>query len=238
MSRETSRGLIGRQTELAALYDALGEARRGQGHVALVGGEAGIGKTRLAQELAAVADTEGVTVLWGRCVEGGAAPPYWPWAQIIGSFAAGCPADSLRDVLGPSASRLAIIVPQLHARIRIRRTAPDTESDRFRLFDAVRTFLQRASLQASLLLVLEDLHWADQRSLLLLELLAQELSGQNVLIVATYRDGEAPPPLTQTLGELGRVGPSGSPLAGCLRKTRVTSSLASPGSSRRTRSSS
>lgn len=198
------RVFIGRQRELSVLCRALEEAQRRHGQIVLVSGEAGIGKTRLVQEIAAIAASETASVLWGRCVQGETAPPYWPWAQIVCSFAERCSVATLRRVLGPAASRLSLIVPQIGERLRIP-TAPEIDSNRFQLFNTVHTFLRRASLQAPVLLVLEDLHWADQNSLLLLELIAQELSGHSVLVVATYRDGEVRPPLAQTLGELARV---------------------------------
>jgi DNA-binding CsgD family transcriptional regulator len=196
---------ISRQRELSLLRGALEEAQQRHGQIVVVSGEAGIGKTRLAQELAAVAALGNASVLWGRCVQGETSPPYWPWTQIVRSFADRCTVATLRRVLGPAAGRVSLIVPQVGERLRIP-TAPEIGTNRFQLFDAVHTFLQRASLQAPLLLVLEDLHWADQNSLLLLELIAQELSGHSVLVVATYRDGEVRAPLAQTFGELARVG--------------------------------
>ncbi len=196
---------IGRRRELSVLCRALEEAQRRHGQIVLVSGEAGIGKTRLAQELAAIAASGTVSVLWGRCVHGEASPPYWPWAQIVRSFADRCSVATLRRVLGPAVSRLSLIVPEIGERLGIPR-APEIEANRFQLFNALHTFLQRASLQTPVLLVLEDLHWADRNSLLLLELVAQELSGHSVLVVATYRDGEVRPPLAQTLGELACVG--------------------------------
>ena len=204
---------ISRQRELSGLCRALEEAQRGHGQIVLVSGEAGIGKTRLAQELAASAASGTVSVLWGRCVHGETSPPYWPWAQIVASFAERYSVATLRRVLGSAAGRLSLIVPQVGERLHIPR-ASRIETNRFQIFNAVQTFLQRASLQAPVLLVLEDLHWADQNSLLLLELVAQELSGHGVLVVATYRDGEVRAPLAQTFGELARVGVTRMALSG------------------------
>jgi DNA-binding CsgD family transcriptional regulator/tetratricopeptide (TPR) repeat protein len=201
-----SRGVfISRQHELSVLCRALEEAQRRHGQIVLISGEAGIGKTRLAQEFAAVATSRAVSVLWGRCVQGETSPPYWPWAQIVGSFAERCNVATLRRLLGPTIGRLSLIVPQVGERLGFP-TVADTDADRFQISNAVHRFLQRASQQTPVLLILEDLHWADQNSLLLLELIAQELSAHAVLVVATYRDGEMRTPLAQTCGELARVG--------------------------------
>jgi DNA-binding CsgD family transcriptional regulator len=204
---------ISRQRELSVLCRALEEAQRRAGQIVLVSGEAGIGKTRLVQELAALAASGTVCVLWGRCVHGETSPPYWPWAQVVGSFADRCSVATLRRVVGSAAGRLSLIVPQVGERLRIP-AVPEIETNRFQLFNAVRTFLQQASLQAPVLLVFEDLHWADQNSLLLLELVAQELSGHSVLVVVTYREGEVRVPLAQTFGELARVGVTRVALSG------------------------
>ena len=204
---------ISRQRELSLLCRALEEAQRRHGQIVLVSGEAGIGKSRLAQELAAIAASGTANVLWGRCAQGETSPPYWPWAQIVGSLAERCNVATLRRLLGPAASRLSLIVPQIGEWLCIP-TASEIETSRFQLFDAVRTVLHRASLHTPVLLFLEDLHWADQNSLLLLELIAQELFDHSVLVVVTYRDGEVRPPLAQTFGELARVGVTRIALSG------------------------
>jgi len=204
---------ISRRRELSVLCRALEDAQRRHGQIVLVSGEAGIGKTRLAQEFAAIAAARTVRALWGRSVQGETSPPYWPWVQVIDSFAERCSTSMLRRVLGPAAGRLTLLVPHIGERLRIQ-SPPEIETNRFQLFNAVHTFLQRASLQAPMLLVLEDLHWADRGSLLLLELIAQELSGHGVLVVATYRDGEVRPHLAQTFGELARVGVTRIALSG------------------------
>lgn len=80
------RVFVGRQREMAELRAALDDALSGDGRLVMLAGEPGIGKTRIAQELAAVAEGRGVRVLWGRCYEGGGAPPYWPWAQAIRTY--------------------------------------------------------------------------------------------------------------------------------------------------------
>ena len=208
-SEARSKGLLlSRERELSQLCCAFDGAVRGHGQVVLVGGEPGIGKTRLAQELASVAAKRAAHVLWGRSCEGEGWPPYWPWAQALRTFAEGATTKDLRAVFGPGTGPISIIVPELREKLRIpeRQSAIDPESARFRLFDVVRTFLQRACRQTPILLVFEDLHWADQGSLLLLEFIAQELPAHNVLVLGTYRNDQVPQPLARTFGELARVG--------------------------------
>jgi hypothetical protein len=106
-------------------------------------------------------------------------------------------------------------LPELRERFPIDRSSvPDDESVRFHVADAVRALFQRAARQRSLLLILEDLHWADQGSLLLLEFIAQDIGANSLLVLATYRDGELTAPLVQTLGELARLGAQRIALSG------------------------
>jgi len=199
------RVFVSRQREMLVLRRALAEAQGRRGQIVLLSGEAGIGKTRLAQEFAALSAANPVMVLWGRCRQGETPPAYWPWTQILESFAELTDDATLRRIVGPTASRLSLIAPIVGERLRIRAAAPEA-TDRFHLLLAVQTLLVRASLQAPVVVVLEDLHCADQNSLLLLEVIAQELRGQSILIVGTYRDDEVRGPLAQTIGELARLG--------------------------------
>jgi predicted ATPase len=201
---------------MGQLRRALDDALHRRGQILLVTGEPGIGKTRLAQELAAVAGQRDMRVLWGRCPERKGSPPYWPWALAIRTLAESTAAEELRDLLGLGDRYISFIVPELSDRLRLRErpSLNDNESTRFRLFHAVGAFFQRASRQTPMLLMLEDLHWADQGSLHLLEFIAQEVADHGVLILATYRDNQIAQPLAQTLGELGRLAVRRIPLSG------------------------
>jgi hypothetical protein len=182
---------VGRTRELGELRAVLDEAIAGHGRLVLVAGEPGIGKTRLAEELSIHASEEGALVLWGRCWEGGGAPAYWPWVQIIRGYARRRPRRRLAAELGAAGSFLAHLVPELRERLSDVSPAPlptESEEARFALFDAVTEFLTSASLAAPLMLVLDDLHAGDTPSLLLLQFLARELSSTRVLVVGTYRD--------------------------------------------------
>ena len=199
---------VGRQRELAELTQRLDAASQGRGGVVLIAGEPGIGKTRLAEEVAAQAKECGVWVLWGRCYEGEGAPAFWPWVQVLRTLLRGQEADAVRAALGPDAAALAQLLPELHTLLPDLPAPPALEpaQARFRLFEAVTTVLTRAAAARPLVLLLDDLHWADAPSLLLVEFLAQELTESNLLLVGTYRDIEVRrgQPLAATLGTLAR----------------------------------
>jgi predicted ATPase len=156
---------------LSALSERLAAAGRGVGTVVLLAGEPGIGKTRTAEEFAAVAEEHGAAVLWGRCLEGEGAPPFWPWIQILSSHARDRDSKILRAELGAGGADLAQLAPLLRERFPdlppLPAAAPDPS--RFRLFDAVTTFLWNVAVDRPLVLVLDDLHQADAPSLRLLE---------------------------------------------------------------------
>jgi tetratricopeptide (TPR) repeat protein len=186
----------------------------------LVAGEPGIGKTRLADELAARAASLGAGVRWGTCWEGEGAPAFWPWIQALREHAARRDPATLRRELGDGAADVARLVPGLAAGVGELPPSPALEPDqaRFRLFDAVAGLLRRAGETEPLLLVLDDLHWADRSSLSLLRFVARELRDARLLVLGTYRDVElgrspAAEPLAKlagrarhlTLGGLGQA---------------------------------
>jgi DNA-binding CsgD family transcriptional regulator len=201
---------VGRVGELAALTADLDAAVGGHGGVVLVVGEPGIGKTRLAEELAARAIGRGAVVLWGRCWEGAGAPSFWPWVQVVRGYVqvqAGDPA-SLRHDLGAGAADIAQLVPAVHDCIPGLPTPPplDPEAARFRLFDSLAGFLRAAAARRPLLLVLDDLHWADVPSLALLRFMSRELEGAGPLVVGSYRHTEVDQghPLLAAVADLTR----------------------------------
>ena len=188
----------------AALEDSLA----GNGRLVMLVGEPGIGKTRTAQELASYAERRGAQVLWGLCYEEEGAPPHWPWLQAIGSYIQDQDSSQLSPVMGPGAANIAEMLPDLRDKLPELADPPvlEPEQARFRLFDAVTNFLKNASQTKPLVIVLDDLHWADQASLLLLEFLARAMASSHLLIVGTYRDVEVSRqhPLSRTLGSLMR----------------------------------
>src|SRR5579871_2178794 len=202
---------VGRRRELEALCAALDAACSGQGRLVLLAGEPGIGKTRLALELKARASKHEAVIAWGRCHEEAGAPPYRPWAQILGTVAAAQDASDLRADLGAGGPDIAEIVPDIRARLPDLDPPPAALSDpsetRFRLFGSIARFLVNHSRRRPLVLIFDDLHWADGPTLRLLEFLTQEMAEGRLLVIGTYRDTDLSRRhlLSDTLGALIRV---------------------------------
>ena len=199
---------VGRQYEMDELKGALEDALSGRGRMVMLVGEPGVGKSRTTQELATYAQLRGAQILWGRCYEERGMPPYWPWIQAIRSYVREIDPARLRSELGAGGADIAEIVSEIGERLPDIKPPPTLDPDqaRFRLFDSVATFLKTASQNQPLVVALDNLHWADKPSLLLLEFLVQELVGTRLLIIGTYRDAELSRqhPLSQILGELTR----------------------------------
>ncbi len=199
---------VGRERELAELTAGLDDAVAGHGRLCLLVGEPGIGKSRLAEELSTRARARGAQVLVGRCWEAGGAPAYWPWVQSLRAYVRRAEAEQLRAQLGPGAIDVAQLLPELRTVLPDLPPAPAVESEgaRFRLFDSLTAFLQSAAATQPLVLVLDDLHAADEPSLLLLQFVARELARSRILVVGAYRDVDPTltEPLRDTLSALAR----------------------------------
>ena len=199
---------VGRQREMEELRAALEESIAGRGRLVMLVGEPGIGKTRTAQELASHAEGCGAQVIWGRCYEEEGAPPYWPWVQPIRSYVQQRISERLRFEMGAGAADIAEIIPEVREKLPNLEPPPllEPQQARFRLFDSITGFFKNAARNQPLLLVLDDLHWADEPSLLLLRFLAQQLAGSSILVSGCYRDVELSRqhPLSETLAWLAR----------------------------------
>jgi predicted ATPase len=198
---------VGRERELGALRAALAKALHDRGQAVLLSGEPGIGKSRLADEIALEASRAGATVVWGRCWEAGGAPAYWPWVQSLRSLLRRLP-EPLEPHLGGGGGHLAEILPELRQLVPVLPPVPplDPETARFRLFEAVTGFVGSVADVHPLVVVLDDFHVADTPSLLLLEFLAGQLQSSRILLVCAFRDTELTEdhPFAATLVELLR----------------------------------
>ena len=192
MERLSEGTLLGRDAESKKLRAALDEALAQRGRLVLLGGEAGIGKTRLAADLETYAELRGAQVLWGRCHQREGAPAYWPWVQAIRAYVHDRDPGELASELGSGASEVAQIVSELRERIPdLPEPQPlDPEQARFRMLDAVSSFLVNAARRQPLAIFFDDLHLADKPSLMLLEFLAGQLGSARLFVLGTYRDDD------------------------------------------------
>ncbi|MFC0861290.1 BTAD domain-containing putative transcriptional regulator [Sphaerimonospora cavernae] len=181
-----SEPLIARAGHLTRITERLSDVRRGRGGVMLVTGEAGMGKTRLAQAVAEDAEARGITVIWGRCMEGDAAPPFWPWLQALRALGESG-TDAVRLLAGEGEE-----------------TTVDPDAALFELYEQVLSALN--AVCSPVLLVFDDLHSADASSLRLLAFMASELRRASILVLATLRPepGTDPEQLSETLAALAR----------------------------------
>ena len=203
------RGLfVGRDDVMRELRVDLDEIFSGRGRVVMLVGEPGIGKTRTAEELATDARRRGALAADGRCYEGEGAPAFWPWIQILRVLVAQLPPARLKEQLGAGAPDIAPLVPELRTLFPDlpQPDAVESEQARFRLFDGVSSFLHRASRARPLVLFLDDLHWADEPTLRLMQFLVREMRDARIVLLGAYRDVELrrQHPLALVLGELAQ----------------------------------
>jgi DNA-binding SARP family transcriptional activator/class 3 adenylate cyclase/tetratricopeptide (TPR) repeat protein len=181
---------VGRSDAAAALEAAWGAVPERGFRVVLLAGEPGIGKTRLAREFARAAHERGATVLAGSCHEE-TLVPYQPFIEALRHYVACCPPAELAVQVSPRREQLAAIVPELEdARTPHGPTGLGGAQERFRLFEAVCSLLAEAAHDRPLVLFLDDLHWADQPSLLLLRHLARSAKDAPLMVLGTYRPVE------------------------------------------------
>lgn len=191
MSPLSSSGFVGRKRELDHLQHHWRTAVGGHGQLVLLVGDPGMGKTRTAGELAAIAERDGAGVLWGRCWDGGGAPAYWPWVQVIRACVRQLDPATLAGCSTADLGEIARIVPEVARAL----SAPTSQLDhsehaRFRLFDSTAILLRRLAAAQPMLLILDDLQSADEPSLHLLRFLAREIHDSRLMIVGAYRDAE------------------------------------------------
>jgi class 3 adenylate cyclase len=181
--------LVGRDDQLFVLEDALLAAHRGESHFIVLGGEAGMGKTRLASELAKRAQRLEWEVLWGACSEAELQLPYLPIVEALGNYLSLQDPERLAGLLGAARRELAQLFPQLGGD-EFPAPVGDPAQAKLRLFEAVVALLAVPAREHGLLLVLEDVHWADSATRELLDHVARRLTKMRSLVLVTYRTDE------------------------------------------------
>ncbi|NUT44713.1 MAG: AAA family ATPase [Thermoactinospora sp.] len=205
LGRSVSPVFVGRQDELEVLAEAYDEARKGSATAVLMGGEAGVGKTRIVQRFSERASQDGAHVLFGGCVElSSEGLAYAPFTAALRQLVRETSTTHVASLLPEGAARdLARLLPEFGAPS----ADGDTDTGRARLFEQFLTLLERVSESRPTVLVIEDIHWADRSSRDLIAFLSRNLRAVPVLMVLTYRsdDLHRQHPLRPVLAELGRV---------------------------------
>jgi tetratricopeptide (TPR) repeat protein len=199
---------VGRELEQAEIRQFIDRALLGRGGLVLINGEPGIGKTRLTEEAAVEARARGLLVLTGHCYDMQATTPYLPLVEVLETMVRFLQPETLLATLGDAAPEAAKLMPELRRLFPgiVRPIELPPEREQRYMLNCFRDFFERAARLQPLLLVLEDLHWADEGSLLLLERIAQRVAEMPALLLATYRDDDlaTSPLLARTLRDLRR----------------------------------
>jgi hypothetical protein len=181
--------LVGRESELSRLLDRLDAAASGHGGLVLLGGEPGVGKTRLSEDVMREEAARVALALAGHCHESGTTP-YGPFVELFEQLLRAIPDDQLRDLFGADAAELARLVPKVHRFVDgIPPSAPrEPDQQRRALFSAIADILRRLATRQPLVLLLDDLHWGDEATIALLQHIVPQLTELPVLCLGTYRD--------------------------------------------------
>ncbi|MFT5201211.1 MAG: class 3 adenylate cyclase/tetratricopeptide (TPR) repeat protein [Candidatus Aldehydirespiratoraceae bacterium] len=201
---------VGRMAEREQLRAMVEAAAAGRGGIALIGGPAGMGKTRLTREMAAEAQRLGMVVYTGHCVDMESPPPYQPSIDHLEQAARAASAEGFRVALGDNAPEVAKLLPSLRQRYDDIAPSPELtpEQERRYMLHGVGEFIERAARNQPMMLTFEDLHWADESTMLFMRHLADRSRDIPLLIIGTYRDDEleADRALTTAIGPLVRDG--------------------------------
>ena len=223
---------VGRSSDLERLDRIWTEVQGGARKLVMVAGEPGIGKTRLSAAVAGRFHEAGATVLYGRCDEE-TVVPYQPVVEALAGYARTMPDANLAMLLGSGGDEVGRLVPEIAARVSLPRAAPapEPETQRYRLFEAVAGLLATIARTGPVVLVLDDLHWADKPSLLLLRHLIRSGHGGSLLLLGTYRetDLDRRHPLSEALVDLRREQLYERVLLRGLSQDEVTEFLAAAG---------
>lgn len=183
---------VGRQDESARLRQHIEAVIGGRGSLVLVGGEPGVGKTRLVSEIATYASDRGLRVLSGRAYETEGMPPYLPFTEALEPFVRRCGADELRAYLDGNAPFVAKLLPAVRHLLPDVSEAPslNPDAERYQLFESVSEFMLKAAANSPTLLFLDDLHWADTGTISLFQHIGRRLGQGRLLAIGTYRETE------------------------------------------------
>src|SRR5215207_3018223 len=197
--------LIGRENDLQSLDRLMMRSSGNDGQIALIAGEAGIGKSRLVREIK-VRAPQGTVILEGQCFQTDSALPYAPLLDLFRNFFATHASEEIARVMASSASQLVKLFPDLTVYLPHLTPTPDPDpkQEKRHLFQALVQTITELAQNHPLIIILEDLHWSDSTSLEFLLLLARRISSQPVFLLLTYRDDETTPDLTHFLAELDR----------------------------------
>ncbi|HUA32006.1 MAG TPA: AAA family ATPase [Candidatus Binataceae bacterium] len=200
---------VGRAAQLKRLTSKLDEAFHGRGAITMLRGEAGIGKSRTLEEFSDHARQRGAVVLRGACYDGEWQSPYGPFAEAIVDYSHSAPRADFTAALGKRGSILARIAPSISDAIgdEGEPVSLDKDEERFRLFDAFGEFLNSIARTNPVLLILDDLHWADRGTVAMLNHVAHFIAASPILMIGAYRDAEVnrSHPLSATLATLSRI---------------------------------
>jgi DNA-binding CsgD family transcriptional regulator len=199
VARQREQRVVGRESELAELTAALDSGSVGRGGIVLIEGEPGIGKTRLLEELSRVATARGFVTLYGRAPEIRGAPPYRPWQEVLRGL------DNSPDLREGRASAGLLERHSAAPSGRRRSSTVEGSEDRYQLFDSVALELRDAAQRIPLLVVLDDLHWADPATLLLFNHVAGETGRWRLLLVGAHREPQPYSHLAAALPDLARL---------------------------------
>lgn len=208
MNRRTAGDVfIGRDRELSEMSRLVDDLSKGMSAVAFIAGEPGVGKTYLLAKILDHAHRKKMFSARGHCSEDEGAPPFWPWVQVIRPLIEEASRAELAYQLGEGAAIIADLFPEIHTKLKEVPSPPEKatpERARFRLFDSLAQFLKRSAEARQIVFVVEDLHWADEPSLRLLEFLSNQFGSNGILIAGSYRESDLSKnhPLTQLLGDL------------------------------------
>jgi len=196
---------IGRENDLQLLDRLMMQSRDRSGQIALISGEAGLGKSRLVRE-AKVRAPEGTVILEGHCFQTESALPYAPLLDLFRNFFATHSNKEIARAMQSSGPQLVKLFPELRVHLPDLTSvpSPDPKQEKQRLFQALEQTITELAQNQPLIVVIEDLHWSDSTSLEFLLLLARRISSQSILLLVTYRSDERIPQITHFLAELNR----------------------------------